>query len=103
MMKEIGLNSKKYTFENLNLSNNASMKKVNFVKMYLNKGKQDKMRPGDILGALIKELSLTKEDIGNIFIFDNFTHFEINEIKKELVEKEKFKIKNLQVKITEAK
>ena len=109
MMQEIGLATKKYSYENIiNLENTdlaveKSRKKISFVKMYINKGKQDKMRPGDILGALIKELSFTKEDIGNIFIFDNFTHVEVNEDKKELLKNSKFKIKNLQVKISEAK
>jgi superfamily II DNA/RNA helicase len=112
MMQEIGLTTKKYSYEsiekfvdveNTNTSGEKSRKKISFVKMYINKGKQDKMRPGDILGAFIKELSFAKEDIGNIFIFDNFTHVEVNEDKKEVIKKSKFKIKNLQIKITEAK
>lgn len=112
MMKEIGLPTKKYSYENIekfmnyenaNLSEKNPRKKIRFIKMYINKGKQDKMRPGDILGAFIKELSFTKEDVGNIFIFDNFTHVEVNEDKKEIFKNSKFKIKNLQIKIIEAK
>ena len=106
MMKEIGISSKKYEFESLKeqkVQNSFSEQKMNFVKFYINKGKQDKMRPGDIVGAFIKELSFAKEDVGNIFIFDNFTHVEINEDKIDIVKKSKFKIKNLQVRITEAK
>ncbi|BBH51915.1 DEAD/DEAH box helicase [Fluviispira sanaruensis] len=77
--------------------------KIKFSKIHINKGKQDKIRPGDILGAFIQELSLAKEDIGNIFIFNNFTHVEINTSKVELAKKKNFKVKNLQVKITDAK
>lgn len=105
MMKEIGLVTKKYLYESIESKDIVEKfrKKIIFIKMYINKGKQNKMCPGDILGAFMNELSFTKEDIGNIFIFDNFTHVEINEEKKDILIKSKFKIKNLQVKITEAK
>ncbi len=112
MMKEIGLVARKYSYENIeklvdnkntNIFEEKPIKKISFVKMYVNKGKQDKMRPGDFLGALINELSFTKEDVGNIFIFDNFTHIEVNEDKKDIIKKSKFKIKNIQIKISEAK
>ncbi|APJ02712.1 DEAD/DEAH box helicase [Silvanigrella aquatica] len=110
MMKELGISAKSYNYHSDNvsekshkISENEQTNRIRFIKMYVNKGKQDKMRPGDILGAFINELSFTKEDIGNIFIFDNFTHVEVNENKKEVLKKAKFKIKNLQVKISEAK
>lgn len=107
MMKEIGLATKKYEFDNISKQketpNKNTESNIIFAKMYINKGKQDKMRPGDIVGAFMKELSFAKEDVGNIFIFDNFTHVEVNEEKIEIVKKAKFKIKNLQVRITEAK
>jgi ATP-dependent RNA helicase DeaD len=77
--------------------------KPNFIKIYLNKGKQDKIRPTDILGTFIQALSFDKNDIGSIFIFDNFTHVEINENKKNLVLKKSFKLKNISVKATLAK
>lgn len=76
---------------------------MKFVTAYLNKGKQNKIRPGDILGAFIKELSLEKEDIGNIFIFTHFTHVEINAEKKSRVMNKSFKVKNLPVRTSEAK
>ena len=76
--------------------------RINFLKFHLNKGKQDKIRPGDILGAFLQELSLQKEDIGNIFIFNNFTHVEVNSLKKNVVLNSNFKIKNKVVKISMA-
>lgn len=107
MLTEIGLSSNKYIYENIStklLSNQKRvLSKIVFTKFYINKGKNDKMRPGDIVGAFIKELLFEKEDIGNIFIFDNFTHIEINENKKEKVKNLCFKIKNLKVKIVEAR
>lgn len=36
--------------------------------LYINGGKKDKLRAGDILGALIQSVGLTKEDIGKISI-----------------------------------
>jgi superfamily II DNA/RNA helicase len=71
---------------------------VRFVRLHLNKGKQDKIRPGDVVGALVQELSLAKEDIGSIFIFQHFTHVDVNEHKKSLVLKKSFKMKNKVVK-----
>ncbi|KAB8027713.1 DEAD/DEAH box helicase [Fluviispira multicolorata] len=112
LMKELSIQAKPFDkdfFVNQNSAEerpegkNQHQTKIKFSKVYINKGKQDKMRPGDILGAFIKELSLEKEDLGNIFIFDNFTHVELNSDKLELALKKKFRIKNLQVKMTEAK
>jgi ATP-independent RNA helicase DbpA len=33
-------------------------------------GKKDKLRPGDLLGALAKDAGLTKEQVGKIHIFE---------------------------------
>ncbi len=77
--------------------------KVEFFKVHINRGKKNNIRPGDILGAFIKELKLTKEDLGSIFIFDNFTHVEVNIAKKRLVLNQSFKIKNLSVKVSQSK
>ncbi|MES2616016.1 MAG: DEAD/DEAH box helicase [Bdellovibrionota bacterium] len=77
--------------------------KLNFIKIHINKGKQDKIRPADILGAFIQDLGFEKEDIGSIFIFNNFTHVEINANKKSTILNKSFKIKNLSVKALSAK
>jgi superfamily II DNA/RNA helicase len=75
-----------------------------FVKIHLNKGKSSKLRPGDILGALTKDMGLQRNDVGGIFIFDHFTHVEISRphvdgLLKKLACR---KIKNLAVKATTA-
>jgi ATP-independent RNA helicase DbpA len=36
--------------------------------IFISGGKKDKLRPGDILGALVKEAGLEASDVGNISI-----------------------------------
>ncbi len=78
---------------------------VRFVKIHLNRGKSSKLRAGDVLGALVKEAGLLGEDVGSIFIFDHFTHVEVNIKKvKEVMQKiSAAKIKNMTIKATEAR
>ena len=58
---------------------------VSFTKIFVNRGKTDKLRPGDFLGALLQQLGLEKSDVGNIFIFDHFSHIEVNSAKTSFV------------------
>ena len=39
------------------------------ITLRIDGGKKEKMRPGDILGSLIKEAEVSGEDVGNISIF----------------------------------
>lgn len=75
-----------------------------FIKVHVNRGKSSKLRPGDFLGALTKDLGLSRDDVGGIFIFDHFTHVEIahSQVRTVLTRLSGRKIKNLQVKVTEA-
>ncbi len=45
--------------------------------MYISGGKKDKLRPGDIVGALIGEADVTAQDIGDINIHDLFSFIAI--------------------------
>lgn len=45
--------------------------------MYINGGKKDKLRPGDIVGALIKEAGLESSDIGDINILNILSYVAI--------------------------
>ncbi|MGZ3790302.1 MAG: ATP-dependent RNA helicase DbpA [Bacteriovorax sp.] len=45
--------------------------------MYINGGKKDKIRPGDILGALVNEAGLKASEVGNITILDNQSYVAI--------------------------
>ena len=94
--KELKLSSENQT------KKDSSFLKQHFVKIHLNKGKQDKIRPGDILGAFIKDFGLEKEDIGSIFIFNNFTHVEVSSGKKNLLVNKSLKIKAMSVRIVQA-
>jgi superfamily II DNA/RNA helicase len=66
--------------EEINLSRITSQKKshpktanrISFIKVHLNKGKQDKIRPGDILGALVQDLSFDKRRYWQYFYFYQF-------------------------------
>ena len=100
LMEELNLSTVEIK---LSLKKDVKKSKMSFIKVHLNKGKQDKIRPGDILGAFIQDLSLEKEDVGNIFIFNNFTHVEINAAKKNDILNRSFKVKNLSVKALIAK
>ncbi len=52
--------------------------------LYINGGKKHKVRAGDILGSLIQEVGLQKEDVGKITIFNFYTYVAV---KKEVEEK----------------
>lgn len=45
--------------------------------MFISGGKKDKLRPGDIVGALIGEAKLKSDDIGDISVFNVFTYVAI--------------------------
>lgn len=45
--------------------------------MFINGGKKDKIRPGDILGALVNEAGLSATDVGNINILNNQSYVAI--------------------------
>ncbi|MDP3832097.1 MAG: DbpA RNA binding domain-containing protein, partial [Ignavibacteriaceae bacterium] len=42
------------------------------VRLFLNVGRKDKVRPGDILGALTGETGIPGKVIGNIDLYDKF-------------------------------
>jgi ATP-independent RNA helicase DbpA len=72
--------------------------------LYINGGKKDKMRAGDILGALIGEVGLVAEDVGKINIFEKQSYVAISRAKIELVilKLSEGKIKGKRFKIGEA-
>ncbi len=45
--------------------------------MFISGGKKDKLRPGDVVGALIGEAKLKSDDIGDISVFNVFTYVAI--------------------------
>jgi len=53
--------------------------------VFISGGKKDKLRPGDILGALVKEAGLDPSDVGNISIFSILTYVAIKNNKVDQV------------------
>jgi len=49
------------------------------VRMFINIGKNKKIRPQDVVGAIAGETSISGKNIGEIDIFDNYTFVEIPE------------------------
>lgn len=69
--------------------------------MYISGGKKDKLRPGDIVGALVGEAKINASDIGDISIHNSFTfvaiktasiHQAIQKLKVGKIKKKKFKV-----------
>ncbi len=49
------------------------------IRMHLGLGKKDRIKPGDIVGAITGECKIPGSDIGVIDMFDHFSYFEISE------------------------
>ncbi len=56
------------------------------IRMHLKLGKKDKIKPGDIVGAITGECKMSGNEIGVIDMFDHFSYFEIpeNKVRKVL-------------------
>ena len=50
---------------------------ADWVKVFVNVGKKDRVGPKDLVGALINEVGLKKEDIGRIELRDAFATVEV--------------------------
>jgi len=48
-----------------------------WAKLFVNAGRQDRLRPGDLVGALINEVGLSKEQIGRIELRERHTTIEV--------------------------
>ena len=72
--------------------------------IYINGGKKDKIRPGDILGALVNVAGLTATQVGNISILDRQTYVAIDaSVARQTISKlAGEKIKGLKFKVGEA-
>ena len=44
-----------------------------WVKVHLTRGKQDKIRKGDLVGFLVKEATIPADEIGTIMVFDTYS------------------------------
>ena len=67
-----------HSHEKIPLPQGPSKSADGFTKIHLNKGKSSKIRPGDIVAALTKDLNFSFQEIGNIYIFDHFSFVELH-------------------------
>lgn len=65
------------------LDNNTTPFVPEMVTLCLSVGRKDKIRPGDILGALIKDAGLAKEDIDKINITSQYSYVAIHKNQAE--------------------
>ena len=72
--------------------------------MYINGGKKEKVRPGDILGALVNEAGLEAREVGSINIQDHqsFVAVEASKINQTITKLLNGKIKGRRFKVGEA-
>jgi ATP-dependent RNA helicase DeaD len=75
------------------------------VRMHLGLGKKDKIKPGDIVGAITGECKISGNEIGVIDMFDHFSDFEISEsqVRKVLKGMNKNTIKGKKVMLSIAR
>jgi len=60
-------------------SDDQTSQKTQKIRMHLALGRKDKVKPGDIVGALTGECKISGREIGVIDMFDHFSYFEISE------------------------
>jgi ATP-independent RNA helicase DbpA len=65
------------------------------ITMYIGGGKKNKLRPGDILGALIGEAGLTAQDVGDINIYNIVSYVAI---KSEMIDQAIKSLRNGKIK-----
>lgn len=66
------------TLESLPAADKKSLPEVSMVTLNIDGGKKDKLRPGDIIGALTKDAGLPFEKIGKIDVFDYATYVAVD-------------------------
>jgi ATP-independent RNA helicase DbpA len=66
------------TLESLPATDKKSLPETTMVTLNIDGGKKDKLRPGDIIGALTKDAGLPFEKIGKIDVFDYATYVAVD-------------------------
>lgn len=72
------------------------------IKLHLNRGKKDKIRPGDVVGFLVNELGADADDIGTIANYDTYVLVDVPETTAIALDhlERKLKIKGKSVKVS---
>lgn len=102
MIEASGFNIEHKRAENLEDNINEVLKSE-YRSVYINGGKKEKVRAGDILGSFIKTYHLNKEDIGNITIFPyaSYVAIKVDVFNAKFKDIETVKIKNKYFKMYE--
>lgn len=66
------------TLESLPATDKKSLPETTMVTLNIDGGKKDKLRPGDIIGALTKDAGLPFEKVGKIDVFDYATYVAVD-------------------------
>ncbi|MCY6355170.1 DEAD/DEAH box helicase [Clostridium sp. ZS2-4] len=87
----------------LKIDKSAELSKE-ITKLHINAGKKKKIRPGDIVGAIVNIEGISGDDIGIIDVQDNFTYVDILDNKGNIVLKQlqHITIKGKKVKVQKA-
>ncbi len=84
-IKEIERPARERSAKNRDTFNNSDRKNKSYrdngpkVRLHLGLGKKDRIKPGDIVGAITGECKISGNEIGVIDMFDHFSYFEISE------------------------
>ncbi len=75
------------------------------VRLHLGLGRKDRIKPGDIVGAITGECKISGQEIGVIDMFDHFSYFEISEnhVKKVIKNMNRNTIRGKKVMVTIAR
>jgi len=84
-IKEIERPARERSSKNKDYNGNSDRKNKDFrdngpkVRLHLGLGKKDRIKPGDIVGAITGECKISGNEIGVIDMFDHFSYFEVSE------------------------
>lgn len=84
-IKEIERPARERSPRNKEFNGNGERKGKDFrdngpkVRLHLGLGKKDRIKPGDIVGAITGECKISGNEIGVIDMFDHFSYFEVSE------------------------
>ena len=94
-----------YSFEKEVKPKSGKSKGMSLVRLFINVGKNQRVRSKDILGAIANESGVSGKDIGNIDIYDDFTFVDVfeNHAKGIIKKMKNSKIKGSKVNIEVAK
>ncbi len=87
IVKETGIAAEWHVLDELQIEDNAPLQPP-MVTLQILGGRKEKMRPGDVLGALTGEAGFTREQVGKITITDQSTYVAVaRNIAQEAVRK----------------